>query len=220
MTEFKICGLRTVEHALAAADAGASFLGFVFVPGVRRQIDEALASEIIQEVRRRTGSDGPRIVGLFANQALSEVNRIVSKCSLDFAQLCGDEPPDYWDNVEAWVIKMLKVADDGPQQKLVASLRKHIEEAASRMHMCLLDKYTAGALGGAGKSFDWKIAAEIAKHYRIILAGGLTPKNVEEAISTASPWVVDVSTGVETDGVKDVEKIVAFGNTVRAVGVA
>ena len=216
MTEFKICGLRTLEHALAAADSGAAFLGFVFVPGVRRQIDEALASEIIQEVRRRTGSGGPRIVGLFANQAVSDVNRIISKCDLDFAQLCGDEPPDYWDSVEAWVIKMLKVAEDGPQQKLIASLRKHIEEAGSRMHMCLLDKYTAGALGGAGKTFDWSVAAEIAKRYRIILAGGLTPKNVHEAISTASPWGVDVSTGVETDGVKDIEKIKAFGDTVRA----
>ena len=220
MTEFKICGLRTLEDALAAADAGASFLGFVFVPGVRRQIDEALASEIIQEIKRRTGSGGPRIVGLFANQAMSEVNRIISKCGLDFAQLCGDEPPDYWDQVEAWVIKMLKVADDGPKEKLVAGLRKHIEDAMSRMHLCLLDKHTAGALGGTGKSFDWSIAAEIAKNYRIILAGGLTPKNVHEAISKAGPWGVDVSTGVETDGVKDIEKIMAFGNNVRAVGVA
>ena len=88
MTEFKICGLRKLEDALAAADAGASFLGFVFVPGVRRQIDEALASEIIQEVKKRTGSGGPRIVGLFANQAMSEVNRIVGRCNLDFVQLC------------------------------------------------------------------------------------------------------------------------------------
>lgn len=220
MTEFKICGLRTVDHALAAVDAGASFLGFVFVPRVRRQIDEALASEIICEVRKRTGPDGPRIVGLFANQPMSEVNRIVGQCNLDFAQLCGDEAPDYCDNVDAWVIKMLKVADDGPQQKLVASLRKHIEEAKSRLHECLLDKYSAGALGGTGKSFDWNIAAEIAKHYRIILAGGLTPKNVGEAISTASPWVVDVSTGVETDGVKDIDKIRAFGKTVLSAGVA
>ncbi|MDA0769422.1 MAG: hypothetical protein BZY79_05930 [SAR202 cluster bacterium Casp-Chloro-G4] len=220
MTEFKICGLRTLEDALAAADAGASFLGFVFVPGVRRQIDEELASEIIQEVKKHTGSDGPRIVGLFANQPLPDVNRIVGKCNLDFAQLCGDEPPDYWDNVEAWVIKMLKVADDGPKEKLVAGLRKHIEDAVSRMHLCLLDKYTAGALGGTGKSFDWNIAAEIARHYRIILAGGLTPKNVREAMSTAGPWGVDVSTGVETDGVKDIEKIKAFGNTVRAFGAA
>ena len=218
MTEFKICGLRTLDHALAAADTGASFLGFVFVPGVRRQIEEARAAEIIQEVKKRTGADGPRIVGLFANQPMSEVNRIVGKCDLDFAQLCGDESPDYCDSIDAWVIKMLKVADDGPKQKLVAYLRKHIEEIVSGMHMCLLDKYTAGALGGTGKSFDWNIAAEIAKHYRIILAGGLNPKNVQEAISTARPWVVDVSTGVETDGVKDIDKIMAFGKSVRAVG--
>lgn len=215
MTEFKICGLRDLDHVFAAADAGASFLGFVFVPGVRRNIGEQQAKAIIKEYHDIRGPSGPRLVGLFANQPLEDVNRIISECNLDFAQLCGDEPPEYWDNVDAWVIKQIKVKDSGPKEKVVAEVVYEIEEVVSRMHMPLLDKHEAGALGGTGRTFDWSIASKIAEQHDIVLAGGLTSENVGDAIRTSNPWAVDVSSGVETNGVKDLGKITAFADAVR-----
>ncbi len=218
MTEFKICGLRTLPDALAAADAGAALLGFVFVEGVRRQIGVELARDIITEVRRAQGDDCPRIVGLFANQPLGEVNGVARACGLDAAQLCGDEPPEYWDGVDAGVIRQVKVDDALPREAAVADALRDVEQVAARGHMTLLDKRVRGALGGTGHTFDWGIAAEIARRHPIFLAGGLDPGNVARAIAVVAPRGVDVSSGVETGGVKDAGKIAAFGAAVRGAG--
>ena len=216
MTEFKICGLRTLEHAAVAADAGASLLGFVFVEGVRRRVSPEHAREVIQALREMRGAACPRIVGLFANQPLREVNRTIEKCGLDLAQLCGDEPPDYWDNVDAWVVRQVKVDEGLGREPAISDALHQIEEVVKRLHITLLDKRVSGALGGTGHTFDWTIASEIAKRHPLFLAGGLAPDNVRQAIDTVQPWGVDVSSGVETDGVKDTAKIAAFGNMVRA----
>ena len=217
MIEFKICGLKTRKHALAAADAGASLLGFVFVPGVRRRIEVSEAARIIQELRRMRGADCPRIVGLFANQPLSEVNSIIKSCGLDFAQLCGDEPPDFWDNVDSWVIRQVKVDDAQPRKEAIDTALRQVDEVVDRIHLTLLDKQVKGALGGTGHTFDWNIASEIAKRHPVFLAGGLAPDNVRQAIETVQPWGVDVSSGVETQGVKDTAKIAAFAEMVRSM---
>lgn len=214
--EFKICGLKSLEHALAAAAAGASLLGFVFVPGVRRQVSVEQARDVICRTRELRGANCPRIVGLFANQPLREVNKIVKQCDLDFAQLCGDEPPDYWDNVDAWVMRQVKVDDSLPGKTAVSTALGEIEEVVNRLHLTLLDKRLKGALGGTGHTFDWGIASEIARRHPVFLAGGLAPDNVRQAIDTVRPWGVDVSTGVETDGIKDTTKIAAFAKMVRA----
>ena len=218
MTKLKICGLREVEHALTAADAGADFLGFVFVPGVRRQLSEQRARVIIQEYRRLHGSDGPRLVGLFANQPLKDVNRVIKRCGLDLAQLCGDEPPEYWERVTAPVIKQIKVRDGERRDEAVAEVLSRAEEVASRGHIAMLDKHEAGHLGGTGRTFDWSIAREVAERFDLLLAGGLSPENVGRAIATANPWGVDVSSGVETDEVKDPKKIIEFAQQVRRAG--
>ena len=215
MTVFKICGLRQVDHVLAASDAGADFLGFNFIPGVRRQIQEEQAKEIIQEYRRLRPDSRARLVGLFANQSLDEVNRILHHCGLDLAQLCGDEDSEYWDQVDVRVVKHIKVSDQGSRDAVVAKVLGRVEEVVKRGHIPLLDKHEAGALGGTGRSFDWGIAREVAGHHDILLAGGLSPENVSEAIATATPWGVDVSSGVETGGVKDTEKIAAFAREVQ-----
>ena len=214
--EFKICGMRSLEHTLAAADAGASLLGFVFVPGVRRQVSVERAREVVSRARELRGANCPRIVGLFANQPLQEVNQIVKQCDLNFAQLCGNEPPDYWDNVDAWVMRQVKVDDSLPRKTAVSTALSEIEEIANRLHLTLLDKRLKGALGGTGHTFDWSIASEIAQRHPVFLAGGLAPDNVKDAIDTVQPWGVDVSSGVETNGIKDTAKIAAFGNMVRA----
>ena len=214
--EFKICGMRSLEHALAAADAGASLLGFVFVPGVRRQVSVERAREVISHARELRGANCPRIVGLFANQPLQEVNKIVKQCDLDFVQLCGDEPPDFWDNVDAWVMRQVKVDDSLPRKIAVSTALSEIEEVVNRLHLTLLDKRLKDALGGTGHTFDWGIASEIARRHPVFLAGGLAPDNVRQAIDTVRPWGVDVSSGVETDGIKDITKIAAFAKIVRA----
>ena len=215
MTRFKICGLRTVEHALAAAEAGADLLGFVFVQGVRRQLQPDEAAEIIELYRSRLLVDGPKIIGLFANQDIEDVNRIIRLCGLDYVQLCGDEPPEYGDDVDAGVIRQIKVRDGGSRGEIINRVMVDVEAAVSRGHKVHLDKHVDGLLGGTGMAFDWEIAREIATSYEILLAGGLTPENVADAISVARPWGVDVSSGVETDGVKDVNKIRAFAREVK-----
>ena len=216
MTEFKICGMRSLEHALAAADAGASLLGFVFVPEVRRQVSVDHAKSVIRQIRELRGDACPQIVGLFANQPLREVNKMVRECELDFAQLCGDEPPDFWDNVDAWVVRQVKVDDSLSRGAAISDALRQIEEAVNRLHLTLLDKRVKGALGGTGHTFDWSIATEIARRHPVFLAGGLAPENVRKAIDTVQPWGVDVSSGVETNGVKDISKLATFGNIVRA----
>jgi phosphoribosylanthranilate isomerase len=215
MTRFKICGLRETGHAVTAAEAGADFLGFVFVHGVRRQLSEEQAAAIIQEYRTLKGPGGPSLVGLFANQPLEEVNRIIERCSLDFAQLCGDERPDYWRHVEAPIIKQVRVSAEGERGAMVAEVLRRVDEVVSGGQTALLDRHEKGALGGTGLSFDWGIAAEVAERFDFLLAGGLTPENVGRAIGTAKPWGVDVSSGVETDGVKDPGKITAFAEEVQ-----
>lgn len=211
MTLVKICGMREPAHALVAAEAGTDLLGFVFVHGVRRQLEVEQARDIIDDFRSNTTPDGtPRLVGLFANQPLREVNRIITECGLDAAQLCGDEPPDYWRQVDAQVVRQVRIDDSAPYALAVVTALRRVDEAVGNGCIPLLDKQEAGQLGGTGRTFDWSIAREVAARFDVLLAGGLSPGNVREAIAAVAPWGVDVSSGVETDGVKDPAKIAEF----------
>ena len=216
MTRFKICGLRDVESALAAADAGADFLGFNFVHGVRRQLTFKEGRSIIFRVASEVGEDRPGLVGLFADQDIGEVNEIIASCGLDYAQLCGSEKPDYWDQVQAKIIKQVRVKSLASDQETVDATLARVKDVISRGNIALLDSYKKGALGGTGHTFDWGIAAQVAQGYDVVLAGGLAPDNVATAIRQVDPWMVDVSTGVETDGVKDSSKIRDFAEVVRS----
>ena len=215
MTKFKICGIQNVDSALAAAESRADFLGFVFVHGVRRQVTSQQAASIIDDVRSSSVSAPLRFVGLFADQNIQEVNEIVRDCGLDYAQLCGDELPTYWDKVDTEVIKQIKVRD---LESVVAATHDTISQVGqvvSTGRIALLDKYEQGSLGGTGKTFDWDVAASVAKCHDVMLAGGLTPENVGDAIDQVSPWGVDVSSGVETNKEKNIDKIRAFADAVR-----
>ena len=218
MTRFKICGLRDAGNALVAADAGADFLGINFVPGARRMLSAEHARTVIDEYRRSRTTGGPRLVGLFADQPVDDVNRTIELCGLDLAQLCGDEPPEYWQELSVPIIKQIRVRDEGSRNQVVAETLRHAEEVVELGHTTLLDKYEVGVKGGTGHAFDWTIAQEVARRHDLLLAGGLTPDNVGQAIATVAPWGVDVSSGVETDGVKDPQKIVAFAAEVRRAG--
>ena len=175
----KICGMREVDHALVAAQAGADLLGFVFVPGVRRRLDVDVARSIIEEFRRASVSEdgvldagSPRIVGLFANQPLNEVNGIIARCGLDLAQLCGDEDSDYWRQVDADVIRQVRIDDTAAHDVAVADGLRRVEAATTAGCIPLLDKQEVGQLGGTGRTFDWSIAREIAARFDVLLAGG------------------------------------------------
>ena len=238
-TIFKICGIRDAAAATVAAESGADFLGFVFVEGVRRQLSPERGAEAIAEFRSSLAPDStsngagaspkiPKIVGLFANQPAAFVNRVARSCGLDRAQLCGDEPPDFWDALDLPVIRQVKVREGLGREGAVAQAARQAAEALEAGHLAVLDKHRRGALGGTGETFDWTLAAQIAARVGasggdddnggLLLAGGLTPENVSDAIAAASPWGVDVSSGVETGGVKDHAKIRRFARAVRGGG--
>ena len=239
-TIFKICGIRDAAAATVAAEAGADFLGFVFVEGVRRQLSPERGAEAIAEFRSALAPDStsngggaspkiPKIVGLFANQPAAFVNRVARSCGLERAQLCGDEPPDFWDALELPVIRQVKVRENLGRDGAIALAARQAAEALEAGHLAVLDKHRRGALGGTGETFDWTLAARIGASVGasggasgdgggLLLAGGLTPENVSDAIAAAAPWGVDVSSGVETGGVKDHAKIRRFARAVRGGG--
>lgn len=204
----KICGVRTLDDALVAAEAGADYIGMVFVSGRRRRI-EPEAARVITDGLRSLGSGAPKAVGLFGDQPLDEVLDTIDVAGLDCTQLCGEEPLDYCRTVldRAGVIKVLHVSDDD-DTNAVADL---IDAFAAAGCTVTLDSQVAGLHGGTGRSFDWSIAAELAQGgRRFLLAGGLTPVNVADAIAAVHPWGVDVSSGVESEGVQDQSKIREF----------
>ena len=215
-TTVKICGVRSLDDALVAAQAGADYVGMVFVPGRRRRI-EPEAARIITSGLRDSDFEGPKSVGLFGDQPLDEVLDTIATAGLDYVQLCGEESLDYCRAVleRAGVIKALHVANDDSHDA-IADVANRIDAFAAVGCIVTLDSQVVGLHGGTGQSFDWSIAAQLAADgRRFLLAGGLTPDNVSEAVAVVLPWGVDVSSGVETDGVKDHAKIRQFVSNAR-----
>ena len=147
----------------------------------------------------------------FADQPLAEVNDTIQACRLDRAQLCGDESLDYCRQTEAGVIKVLHVPGGQPQVPEITDLAERLRAYEAAGHMVTLDRLVAGIPGGTGERFDWAIAEEMSRRgHSFLLAGGLLPENVAQAVARVKPWGVDVSSGVETDGRKDPDKIRDF----------
>ncbi len=210
MTRVKICGIRELADALAAAEAGADYVGLVFVPGRRRCLEPGAALGIVKELRS-SGSPVPKVVGLFADQPLDEVNRTIRTCGLDLAQLCGGETLEYCESVRCRVIKVVHVDAAVPGEAAVTALGDRVRSYRDAGHLVTLDRLVAGLQGGTGASFDWEVAASLSQRgLSFLLAGGLSPANVAQAVATVGPWGVDVSSGVETNGAKDHAKIRAF----------
>lgn len=210
MVHVKVCSIQEVSHLFAAADAGADFVGLNFVPGVRRKLPEEKAQEIVQEFRQQWGRHGPKLIGIFADQPLGEVNRTVERCDLDMAQLSGEESIAYCRGVERPTVKAVHVPVGLPVETGIEMLAASITELQYIGVIPLLDPHVPGHFGGTGVTFDWDIAQELASRHDFVLAGGLNQNNVGVAIRQVQPWGVDVSSGVETNGQKDPEKIRAF----------
>ena len=213
MTCIKICGIREEVHALAAVEAGADFIGFVFAP-TRRQVSPAKAREIVDTVKKSSSAIKP--VGVFVDTPASEVNKIADFCGLDLVQLSGNETWRYCRQIARPIIKAIRIGQQ-LREEINAELTVGLKTLSPQRFITLLDSQVEGKYGGTGITFNWRLAQQVAKEFPVIIAGGLNPKNVAQAIEIAMPWGVDVSSGVETDGTKDIAKIKAFIETVRSV---
>ena len=211
MTRVKICGITDKANALAAVEAGADFIGLVFAPSKRR-ISPAQAREIADAVKK--SSTVTKLVGVFVNAPVFQVNEIADFCALDVIQLSGNESWEDCRKIVNPVVKAVRV-DRQSSQDICAELSAASRLLAGRRFVTLLDPRVEGTYGGTGKTFDWDLAQEVAKKFPVIVAGGLDPKNVASLIKRVAPWGVDVSSGVETGGVKDIAKMKAFIEAVR-----
>ncbi len=208
-TRIKICGIQDADTAHAAIDAGADAIGLVFVEKSPRYVTLEQAKAITQAL-----SDDAVSVGLFVDYPPDTVRATLDAVGLTVAQLHGHESIDDMDELAGYPIwKALPFDEDFPR---IASTWDH----DPRVEALLVDTPPTGGLtGGSGITFDWAGLANVKNHFAkpIILAGGLTPDNVGEAIRTVRPYAVDVSSGVESArGVKDIGLIKAFCEAVRA----
>ncbi len=210
MVHIKICGLKDLASALTAAEAGAAFLGFNFVLDSRRYVEPREAQAIVQQVRQALGDKAPKMVGVFANQPTLFINSAADLCELDYVQLSGDEPLAACEALQRPAIKAIRVDPSAAPETELRRVRQLVTVAHAKGIIPLLERYEATAYGGTGKTFDWGVAKAVAQEHTLLLAGGLTPENVAQAVTLVKPWGVDVASGVETNGVKDAAKIVRF----------
>ena len=218
MLYVKIDGVRRVEDALTAAEAGSDYIGLVFVPNRRRRVSVEQARRVVEAVKA-TGDNPPKMVGLFADQPLEEVRETVRGSTVDMVQLCGAESMEFCDEVPVSVFRAVHVPGGFQNADKLKDLERRLAALRKRGHLVTLDREVAGLQGGTGQSFDWRVAAQLSSAgFEFLLAGGLTPENVSRAVREVNPWGVDVSSGVESEGVKDTEKIRRFVAEAKRAG--
>ncbi len=190
----KICGVRSLEMAQLAIDAGTDFLGFNFVPTSKRYLDPKSAEKIVSKIKGKI-----KTVGVFQNERIDEINKIAEKLDLDYVQLHGDEDVEYRKKIKRKIIQKI-----------------HTDWSFTDKQNCeyfLLDR----EVQGKGKMIDLKIAKELTKYFPTFIAGGLTPKNVKDVVRKVKPFAVDVAGGIETEGEPDVKKIKLFIKNAKGV---
>lgn len=206
----KICGIMTPEHGRAAVLAGADYIGLIFAPS-RRLVTTEQARTIVAAARAAATEReaAVQIVGVFVNEQPQMINQLATELGLDWVQLSGHEPVAQADTIERPVVKAIRFDKHASEDEWL--------HGAPRYPL-LVDAHVAGSYGGAGVTGDWLRAAELALHRSIWLAGGLRPDTVAQAIEMVRPQLVDVSSGVETAGVKDIAKIQAFISAAKQAG--
>ena len=201
MVKIKVCGITNIEDAILAVESGADAIGFVFYKPSPRYIDPKLAREIIDRLPPFINS-----VGVFVDEDEKKVQGIVDLCRIDTIQLHGSESPEFCERFKQKVIKAIKVKGE----QSLTDIDRY------RVSAYLLDTYSDKTPGGTGRGFDWDIALQAKKYGPVILAGGLSPENVVDAIRKVRPYGVDVSSGVEKNpGKKDADKLRRFIEKVR-----
>jgi len=202
MAEVKICGLTTVEDALRCIEAGADVIGLNFWPRSPRSTDVATAKAIVAAL-----GDRVEVVGVFVDFDVAQIREILAETGIGWAQLHGDETPEQVGELLPWAYKAIGVKDDSAIEVARTYPGEHL----------LLDASVPGLPGGTGRTFNWAVAVEVARERKLTLAGGLTPKNVAEAIETVNPFRVDVASGVESEpGRKDPGLVRAFIEAAKA----
>ena len=191
----KICGITRLTDALHAVQHGATALGFVFWPHSPRFVSPQRAGEIIAEL-----PPGVTTVGVFVNETVDGIRAVVARAGINAVQLHGEEPPAYGVELGWPVFRALAVGDAGA-----------ICATWPDGTTFLLDTIDPVRRGGTGQTVNWAQAAEVAQSWRVVLAGGLTPVNVSDAIRAVRPFGVDVSSGVEeSPGIKNFDKVARF----------
>jgi phosphoribosylanthranilate isomerase len=213
MTLIKICGITSAQDALEVASLGADMIGLVLGQSSRR-ISREMACEITAALRGLNSH--PAVAGVFVNEDPQTINEIALGCRLDMVQLSGDESWDFCSEIAYPVIKAVHVTPSMPSGKIIGNIKRGLEQA-KRPVLCLLDSKDDDRYGGTGRSFSREIAREVSAAFPVIIAGGLSPDNVGRLISSVRPLGVDVSSGVETGGRKDMAKIRAFAKIVRSL---
>ena len=195
MTKIKICGLQRVEDIEMVNKNLPDYVGFIFAES-KRKVTKDKAKELIDRLDKRI-----KTVGVFVDERREDAEETAKYCGLDILQFHGEETAGYCDRFrdryEIW--KAFPVKDRGIEEGLL-KYKDHTD-------LCLLDAYNKGVRGGSGKAFNWDLIHGMSKKYKIALAGGITSKNILEAVERVGPYIIDLSSGVETDGVKDGEKI-------------
>jgi len=211
----KICGITNLGDARVALRAGADYLGFILYPKSPRYI----TPEKIQELRLEIGDwasqfpnpnpQSPRFVGVFVNETVERIADILTSTGLDYAQLHSDEPIEFLQQLAGKAFKAIRPADAESARGAAARFAPLGLDDGPQL---LIDAYHPAEYGGTGKKTDWHVASELAQRYpRLMLAGGLTPANVAQAIRDVRPWAVDVGSGVEASpGRKDHDAVRAF----------
>lgn len=200
--KIKICGITNLDDALAAVDCGADALGFIFYPKSPRCISPEKVKEITSLLPPYMTT-----VGVFVNEKPAKIKKIMDASNLKVVQLHGDEPPA---ECNLWMptVKAFRVKEFTDLNPL---------ELYQGVSAYLLDTFSPSTFGGTGQIFNWDIALEAKKFGRIVLSGGLTPKNIEMAVKWVKPYAVDVSSGIESEkGIKDEKKMREFIEKARA----
>ena len=196
----KVCGLTTTGDAEACVALGVDMLGLNFVPSSPRCLDVARARTIAEAVRGRA-----ELVGVVADLDEAQLQALRLAVGLDRLQLHGSEPPELVRRLAPHAFKALRIGTP-----------TDVAEASLHDGLLLLDAKVPGALGGTGRTVDFALVAPLARSRQVLLAGGLTPGNVGEAVAAVAPWGVDVASGVElAPGVKDLEAVAAFVRAAR-----
>lgn len=198
----KVCGMTNLKDALVAVEEGADAVGFIFYKKSPRSVTMKLVREIVLELPPFVDT-----VGVFVDEAADQINKIADYCNLDMIQLHGDESPAFCKRMRRRVIKAFRVKD----MQSVKTLSNF------QVSGFLLDTFSESLHGGTGKVFDWNLALPAKKFGPVIMAGGLTPNNVQQAIRQVRPYGVDVCSGVESEpGIKDHKKVRAFLKNAKA----
>lgn len=202
----KICGITNSSDAITVADSGVDAIGFILWDKSKRFVDTETAVSIVNEVLGRVET-----VGVFVDEDIDVVNQVAQEIGLDYVQLHGTETVEYAEQVNAKVIKAIRVKGRADIDL--------IEDFIGVAEMVLLDSFSESGQGGTGEVFDWSLAISAVEMFGdipIILSGGLNSDNINDALSKVKPYGVDVSSGVEeSPGVKDLEKVEKFMTAVK-----